>query len=93
MVNLYRPPEQLQNLATAVNIPYSDKQYLKFGLTLIWNTRDFEKALSEWKNKPAADKTLVNFKLHLKNAQAELKKIRGLVMQQAGYHHANIPAA
>ena len=32
------------------------------------------------------------FKTHFKNAQAELKEIRGPMMQQAGYHHANILA-
>ena len=30
--------------------------------------------------------------MHFRNAQPELKQIRGPTMQQAGYHHANMLA-
>ena len=45
MVAIYRPIEQLQKKATEASIPYSEGQQLEFGLSLIRNTRDFEKAL------------------------------------------------
>ena len=92
MVTMYRHIKELQKLATAASISYSDAQQLEFSLTLIRNTRDFEKALSKWKNSPAIDKTWANFKLYFKDAQADLKEIRGLMMQQAGYHHVNMLA-
>ena len=92
MVTLYRSINQLQNLATVANILYSDAQQLENGLTLIRNTRDLEEALGEWTNKPVGDKTRENFKLYFKDTQAELKEIRGPMMQHAGYHHAKILA-
>ena len=93
MITLYRPIEQLQKLATDAGIPYSSAQILEFGLTSIRSTRDFEKGLSDWNKKDIADKTWNNFKTHFKEAQTELKDIRGPTMQQAGYHHANMLAA
>ena len=92
MVTLYRPVEQLKKLANSAGIPYSLEQQLEIGLTLIRNTRDFEKALGEWNGLPKTTKTWASFKTHSKTAQAELKEIRGPTMQQAGYHHANMLA-
>ena len=66
MIAIFRPIEQLKKLAISAKIPYSEAQLLEFGLTLIRNTRDFEKALGEWKNKPQPDKTWSNFKTHFK---------------------------
>ena len=48
MVTIYCSIGQLQKLEITTGIPYSSAQQLKFGLTLIWNARDFEKALSKW---------------------------------------------
>ena len=47
MVLLYRPIEQLQKKYVTEGIPYLQVQRLEFGLTLIRNTRDFVKNLSE----------------------------------------------
>lgn len=91
MVTIYRPIEQLQKKATEAAIPYSEAQRLEFGLTLIRNTRDFEKAIGEWNDLPNQTWTL--FKSHFRDAQAQLKEIRGPTMQQAGYHHANMLAS
>ena len=77
MVTIYRPIEHLQKLATDAGIPYSPAQILQFGLTLIRSTRDFENGLSDWNRKPTLDKTWKNFKTHFKDAQTELKEIRG----------------
>ena len=90
MVALYRPIDQLQKLATAARIPYSEAQKLEIGLTLIRSTQDFEKALGEWTSRSVTTKTWETFKAHFKDTQAELQEIHGSTMKQVGYHHANI---
>ena len=90
IVVLYRPIKRLQKLVTTEGIPYLQVPQLEFGLTLIRNMRDLEKAFGEWSVKPDADKTWDNFKINFKQDQAKLKKIRGPKMNQAGYHHANM---
>lgn len=59
---------------------------------MVRNTRDFERALETWEDKPAIEKTWDDFKTHFKEAQKKLKAIRGPTMQQAGCHHANVLA-
>ena len=92
IVVLYRPIDQLQKLSATAGILYSQAQQLEFGLTLVFNTRDFDKDIGEWSAKPDADKTWNNFKTHFKQAQTELKEIRGPKMHQTGYHHDNMLA-
>ena len=92
MIVLYCPIKQLQTLESAAGIPCSSAQHLELGLTLIWSTRDFEKALGKWNKKVSSTKTWATFKTHLKEAQDELNEKRGHTMQQAGYHHANMLA-
>ena len=64
MVLLYHPFEQLQKMDVKVGIPYSQAQQLEFFLTLIFNKRDFEKALRKWSLKFASYNNLTNFKVH-----------------------------
>ena len=90
MITLYSPVEKLQKLAKDAEIEYSEAQIVEIALTVIKNTHDFEKALSEWHNKAKVDKTWANFKDHFKKAQMELKEIRGPAMLQPGQHHANL---
>jgi len=92
IVLLTRPIENLQKLATQADNPYSDKQLLEKGLSIIRNTRDFEYALIQWEKKNEVDKTWASFKTHFHEAQLSLKKIRGPTMAQAGFHHANMLA-
>ena len=89
MILLHNPIEKLKKMAEAAAIPYTQDQLLDMGLTVIRNTRDFERALGDWENLPARRKTWDQFKTHFKDAQKQLKAIRGPTMQQAGYHHAN----
>ena len=89
MILLFNPIEKLKKMATAAEIAYTTDQILDIGLTVIRNTRDFERALGDWEAIPAADKTWERFKSHFKDAQKQLRAIRGPTMQQAGYHHAN----
>ena len=76
-------------MVTSAGIACTADQVLDVRLTVICNTCNFEIALDEWENKPNVDKTWDNFKTHLKNAQQQLKKVRGPTVQQAGCHHAN----
>ena len=52
LISLFQPIEQLQKKAEEARIPYSELQLLEFGLTIIRNTRDFEKAIGEWNSSP-----------------------------------------
>ena len=89
LVLLTGPLENLQKLAKQANIPFTDKQILEKGLTLIRRTRDFEYGLTMWEDKSVENKTWNEFKTHFHEAQLRLKQIRGPTMQQAGYRHAN----
>ena len=79
-------------MTEAAQIAYTEEQILDMRLTVIRNTRDFEKALGDWESLELANKNQNRFKQHFKDAQKQLKAIRGPTMQQAGYHHANHPA-
>ena len=89
LILLYNPIEKLRRMAEAAEIPYTTHQLLDIGLTVIRNTRDFERALGDWELLPPIQKTWATFKDHFKDAQKQLRAIRGPTMQQAGYHHAN----
>ena len=81
MILLYNPIEKLEKLALSAGIPYTPDQILDIGMTVLKNTRDFERALGDWAAKPAADKTWAHFKVHFTNAQKQLKAIWGPTMQ------------
>ena len=91
MILLYNPIEKLQAMAESASIAYTTNQLLDMGLTVIRNTRDFEKALGEWELLATNLKSWAKFKSHFTDAQ-KMKAIRGPTMQQAGYHHANMIA-
>ena len=92
MILLYNAIEKLKTLGEAADIAYTEQQLLDIGLTVIRNTRDFEKALGDWEALATTAKTWTRFKTHFTTAQKQLKAIRGPTMQQAGYHHANMLA-
>ena len=92
MILLYNAVEKLKTMSEAADIAYTEPQLLDISLTVIRNTRDFEKALGEWEALRANAKTWVKFKKHFTTAQKQLKAIRGPTMQQDGYHHANMLA-
>ena len=89
MILLFSPIEKLKKMAIAADIDYTAEQILDIALTVVRNTRDFERALGDWEALPAIRKTWDHFKTHFKAAQKQLRAIRGPTMQQAGYHHAN----
>ena len=89
LILLHNPIEKLKKMAEAAEIPYTTDQLLDIGLTVIRNTRDFERSLGDWELLPPIRKTWATFKDHFKEAQKQLRAIRGPTMQQAGYHHTN----
>ena len=89
MILLFSPIEKLKKMAIAADIDYTADQILDIALTVVRNTRDFERALGDWEALSTNNKTWDNFKTHFKKAQKQLRAIRGPTMQQAGYHHAN----
>ena len=89
MIILYNQIEKIRKMAEAANIAYTENQILDIGLTVIQNTRDFEKALGDWENLLTTDKMWVRFKTNFTASQQQLKEIQAPTMQQAGYHHTN----
>ena len=89
MILLFNPIKKLRKMGISAKIEYTNAQILDIGLTVIRNTRDFERALGDWEAIPNRNKTWERFKSHFKTAQQQLKTIRGPTMQQAGYHHAS----
>mgnify|MGYP001310565316 CR=1 FL=1 len=57
MILLFNPLEKLKKMAEAAQIAYTEEQILDMGLTVVRNTRDFEKALGDWESLAAARKT------------------------------------
>ena len=94
--NPYDPPvlmfnaiEDFESLAAAANLPRPEAVIINYGISLIQKTGDYERALLDWFNKTAADKTWVNFKQHFTTAQTELKRVRGPTMRNTPFHQAN----
>ena len=56
MITLFNPVEQLKKMAISAKIPYTANQLLDIGLTVLRNTRDFERALGDWTLKTDAEK-------------------------------------
>ena len=81
IILLFSPIKKLKKLAIAVDIAYTADQILDVALTVVRNTRDFERALGDWEAIPPIWKTWDNFKTHFKKAQKQLQAIRGPTMQ------------
>ena len=61
MILLYNPIEKLKTMGKAADIAYTEQQLLDIGLTIIRNTRNFEKALGEWEALATRAKTWDKF--------------------------------
>ena len=88
IIILYNHIEKLCKMAEVVNIAYTENQIFDIGLTVIQNTRNFEKALRDWENLLTTDKIWARFKTHFPAVQQQFKAIRAPTMQQARYRHA-----
>ena len=89
ITDVFEAVDDLVHLAEKANCPYTDAQKLKFGMTIIRNTHDFEEAQKAWHAKPDADKTWANFKTHFEDEHDTLLEIRGLDMNNTAYHQAH----
>ena len=92
MLMVFQPIERLRKFAIQAKRPYTEPQLLDFALTIIRNTRDFEKAQEEWGELKEDQKTWKKFKEHFRGWRKKLRSIRGPSMQQAGLLHANMLA-
>ena len=61
VILLYKPIEKLKTMGKAADIAYTKQQLLDIGLTIIQNTRDFEKALGKWEALATRAKTWDKF--------------------------------
>ena len=86
---IWKAIDDLQRLATAAKLKYTDAQLVDLGLTIIQGTHDFEKGQEEWIDLPANEITYANLKKHFNKAYKKLQKIRGEDMRGAAQHHAN----
>ena len=89
---LYRQIQTNCDLADMANQPFSAAQKLNFAYTAVFKTGMYFDACKDWDDKPAADKTWNNFKLHFKAEQTRLDR-QQRTTQQGGYHSANAAIA
>lgn len=83
---MYNEIQDLQDLATAANNAYSDKQLVSLGIHLVKNMNDFEKGLIDWYARPTVDHNYTNFKSHFEGAYQTLRKVRGITMKNSIFH-------
>ena len=86
---IWKAIDDLQRLAVAANLKYTDSQLVDLGLTIIKGTHDLETGQSEWYDKPTANKTYANLKEHFDKAYKKLQRIRGEDMRPSAHHHVN----
>ena len=83
IIILFNEMDQLQKLANAASLKFTDAQFLNLGLRLIKNMMDFEKGLTEWYDLPAP-RTYIQFKTHFTTAQNNLRKVSSPTMRNGG---------
>lgn len=88
LTKLYRRIDDLSELATATHSPYSPQQLIDLGLTVIKNTNDYVRGLSDWYNLPP-NQTWLTFKQHFQQTKLNLRKVCGARMRDTSYHGAN----
>ena len=86
--SLYDQIEDAVTLAAAGQAPYTTPQIVSIAYTLVFNTSLFPDACREWRRRPIADHTWVNFKTTFTIAHQELRESQ-VTSEQAGYHNAN----
>ena len=68
--------------------PFTQPQAMSKGYNILNKTGKFRESIKEWNRLPALQKTWINFKVHFRQAHAELKEIGALTMEEAGYGQA-----
>jgi hypothetical protein len=85
---LWQRIDDCQRLARTGNEPIADATAIRLVLTVLEKTGVFTYALDTWRNKPAPDHTMSNFRLHFRLENIE--RIRKATATSTGYHSANI---
>ena len=85
LLHLFAAVEDLQQLATASDNPYTTKQMINLGLHLIRNMSEFETDIGKWYDRPTADHMWSNFKSHFTKAYNRLRRLRGPTMRNTAY--------
>ena len=80
LVIIYNEMDNLQQLATAAGLPYSNAQFINLSMRLIKNMNDFDKGLTKWFDLPR-NQTYQTFKNHFTKAQNNIRRVRGPTMQ------------
>ena len=80
LVIIYNEMDDLQQLATAAGVPYTEAQFVNLGIRLIKNMNDFDKGLTKWFEKTSG-KNYIGFKNHFTREQNNLRQVRGPTMQ------------
>jgi len=78
---------EIQRLATAGGEALTDNTVMELTYLMFEKTGVFTTACDNWRIKPAAEKTMANFKTHFN--EENLERIRKLTASQAGYHGTN----
>ena len=89
LLGLYEAVNDLQELATASGMPYSDRQLVSIGLHLIKNMNDYDVCRGKWLNKAVAERTWANFQRHFTDGYHYLLRLRGPTMENTDFQQAN----
>jgi hypothetical protein len=76
-----------QRFANRASEAIPDAAAIRLSLAIIEDTGVFTNAIDKWRDKPIADQTLANFRLHF--AKENQERLRKLTARTAGYHGAN----
>jgi len=70
--------------------PFTQPQAMSKAYNILNKTCKFRESIKEWNRRPALQHTWINFKVHFRQAHAELKETGELTMEAAGYGQANM---
>ena len=77
---VYEAIEDLLDLATAADNPFSQRQAVSMAFKIINRTGRFEHDVRSWMQKTTAQKTWINFKQHFNKAYKEMKQVKPLLL-------------
>ncbi len=89
---VFNAVEDLVEYVNMANQPFSNKQTVAKAYNVFNKTRRFDRAITEWNRRPAAEKTMENLKTHFRRAQLELCESAGPTLQDSDLddHRANL---
>jgi hypothetical protein len=85
---LYTQLEPAIDFADAVDTPYSVNQLVTTTYNLVFKTGLFADTCLDWRRRPTADKTWINFQTAFSEAAQDLRESAS-ALQASGYHGAN----